>query len=158
VKAEGSIKNGNIQGRIVWVGVTVMFTLLIFLQSSMNGTISEKESMGFLNIINSFLIAIRFEKTVTHQMVRKAAHIIEYFILGILHVLATASDSRRVLIKQFPRILLLTMTTALVDETIQLFVPGREGLVSDILLDCMSAFTGIFITSMFVSIAKKSEK
>ena len=81
---------------------------------------------------------------VTNFLVRKTAHFTEYAILGILIAQALDHDGRA------PQARLLTIAALLVlvpsvDEGIQLFVSGRSGQVSDVLLDCCGAATGVAV-------------
>lgn len=80
-----------------------------------------------------------------YLLVRKGAHIAEYFILGAL--------SFRLFKHWFPHnshivaagALLLSLPFAISDEAHQLFVTGRQGKVSDIVIDA----TGIFLSLIF---------
>ena len=77
-----------------------------------------------------------------HTLLRKAGHFSEYFILGILSMF-TVLQSKFCHKKWIgPGFCLLV---ASVDETIQLFVSGRSGQVSDVLLDLVGALCGIII-------------
>ena len=88
---------------------------------------------------------------VTNFLVRKAAHFTEYAVLGILA--ARAFDLRRG--APSARIALACAVLVLVpsiDEAIQLFVAGRSGQVTDVLLDCCGAATGACLTALVSSL------
>lgn len=80
-----------------------------------------------------------------YLLVRKGAHIAEYFILGVL--------SFRLFDRLFPRnshiaaagAILLSLPFSISDEAHQLFVTGRQGKVSDIIIDAF----GIFLALVF---------
>lgn len=80
-----------------------------------------------------------------YLLLRKGAHVAEYFILGVL--------SFRLFDHGFPRnshiaaagMLLLSLPFAISDEAHQLFVTGRQGRVSDIVIDAF----GIFLALVF---------
>lgn len=80
-----------------------------------------------------------------YLLVRKGAHIAEYFILGAL--------SFRLFRHWFPHnthivaagTLLISLPFAISDEAHQLFVTGRQGKVSDIVIDA----TGILLSLIF---------
>lgn len=77
-----------------------------------------------------------------HHLLRKCAHFTEYFVLGVLMFLTMCQTKfkYKVLVGIFASGLVAT-----VDETIQRFVPGRSGQVTDVLLDTLGAGVGILI-------------
>jgi VanZ family protein len=83
-----------------------------------------------------------------HHLIRKTAHAVEYAILGFLiwrvvHATAAlASHSAR----EFRLALMLAAFYAATDETHQIFVPGREAAVRDVLLDTCGAALGLGVT------------
>lgn len=86
---------------------------------------SKGESGSLLLIVQQVL------PWMTEHLLRKAAHFTEYAILGALSFCAFRFSSKY----HLPTVLLCGMAAALTDETIQLFVPGRSGQVSDVWLD-----------------------
>ncbi|MBQ2657488.1 MAG: VanZ family protein [Erysipelotrichaceae bacterium] len=79
--------------------------------------------------------------------VRKAAHVFEYFVLGIL----ASMNSREFLNNRvFSVSLIFCFIYALSDELHQLFVPGRSGSLTDALIDLCGAFIGIFLYHQFI--------
>ena len=77
-----------------------------------------------------------------HTLLRKAGHFSEYLILGMLSmftVLQTELRHKKWVALGF------CLLVASVDETIQLFVSGRSGQVSDVVLDCVGALCGIVV-------------
>lgn len=46
--------------------------------------------------------------------------------------------------------------TALADETIQRFVPGRSGQISDVLIDCAGSFAGVLLFFTFFYTVKRT--
>ncbi len=81
-----------------------------------------------------------------NHVLRKCAHFTEYLILGVLvtSTLYHMSVHRKVLAG-----IGLCGIAAAIDETIQLFVPGRSGQVSDVLLDCFGTFVGIVLVYLY---------
>ena len=73
-----------------------------------------------------------------HLIVRKGAHFSEYLILGFLTIVALLP---RLAVPLFPAVLTIIIWVAVpsIDEFIQLHVPGRAGMVTDVLID-MSGF------------------
>ena len=78
-------------------------------------------------------------------IVRKAAHFTEYGVLGVLLALEMAQFVRG-WFRRFVEPLLLALSVAFIDETIQLFVVGRSGEVRDMWIDVAGAALAIVIT------------
>lgn len=70
---------------------------------------------------------------------KKTAHVCEYFILTIL-------ISRAIGVKYAPQAIIYALAYAFTDEIHQLFVPGRTGMLRDILIDSLG------ISLAFISI------
>ena len=88
-----------------------------------------------------------------HHCIRKTAHFVEYAILGFLIwrvVCSAAALASRSLARHFRLALLLAAMYAATDETHQLFVPGREAAVLDVLLDTCGAGFGLAVTWLAV--------
>lgn len=77
-------------------------------------------------------------------LTRKAAHIIAYFVLGLLiySVIKTYKFTAK---RTITLSLLLAFFYAILDEIHQLFVPGRSGEIGDILIDTTAAGIGISV-------------
>lgn len=79
-----------------------------------------------------------------HYIVRKAAHVALYLVLGILLFLLFKSYNVPVI-----RCCLMTLGTSVLygisDELHQLLVSGRSGQITDVLLDGFGAFIGILL-------------
>ena len=96
----------------------------------------------------------RITSTVT-LIVRKTAHFLEYFILGLL-AFVTANTFRRY--KFFVRTLSAAdfcMLYAVSDEIHQYFVPGRACRFGDICIDTAGSILAIVLLAWIVIIKKK---
>jgi VanZ family protein len=83
-----------------------------------------------------------------HHIIRKTAHAVEYAILGILLwrvVRSAAALASHRPARHFRFSLLLAALYAATDETHQIFVPGREAAVRDVLLDTCGAALGLMV-------------
>ena len=91
-----------------------------------------------------------------NNAIRKAAHFIEFAVLGICVGGFTASLGG-LLCKRFVTLpMLICLLTAAVDEGIQKFIPGRSSSGTDVLLDFCGAVCGIAVISLiFLRIHKK---
>lgn len=84
------------------------------------------------------------ERLLTSSHIRKLAHVLEFASLGVLGTLlarAVAVEPRRYL----PCLALAGMTTALLDETIQL-LSERTSCVKDVWIDCGGFVLGVLVT------------
>ena len=82
-----------------------------------------------------------------HDLLRKGAHFTEYFVLGVLVMLTLLQTFFK---KKAAMGTGVSMLVASVDEIIQLFVPGRCGQVTDVLLDTIGAGVGIAVAYLMV--------
>lgn len=76
------------------------------------------------------------------NIVRKTAHFTEYAILGFLCLGACLSTFKR---KNFWISLAICVLYAISDEVHQIFVPGRAGRISDVLIDSLGTLAGLLI-------------
>ena len=106
--------------------------------------VSEGESGKWLEVLST-LFPFLANNDNGMFLVRKAAHFTEYGILGVLLALELANFVKG-WFRRFVEPLMLALTAAFIDETIQLFVEGRSGQVMDIWIDISGAALGILIT------------
>ena len=121
----------------------LVFTGFIFYNSSLPAPVSDENSYYFVNLIswiNAFLDKPVPLEEMNHY-IRKTAHFTEYFVQALLLCNAFQTD-RTDRKNSHSCILLLSLMTAVLDEYIQLFSPGRSGQVTDIMLDFSGAFSG----------------
>lgn len=141
-----------------WIGICitlVLVTLLIWGNSMRTSAQSAQQSGSLLAFLTPWLTALGIQLEGFHTILRKLAHFSEYGLLGVLWTselwLGPHEDRRRGTMER----LSFCMLTAFLDETIQLFVPGRSGEIRDVWIDTAGALTGIVITTCFVCIAMK---
>lgn len=70
-----------------------------------------------------------------HELIRKSAHFVEYFILSLLILRGIRSGRRGSHLAGALAAILLVAAYASLDEFHQRFVPGRTPAVADVLLD-----------------------
>ena len=78
------------------------------------------------------------------HLVRKIAHILIYFILGILCMCTLISHELKLKVKVYAALVICTVYAA-TDELHQLFVDGRGFQFSDIFLDFCGALLGVLV-------------
>lgn len=122
--------------RLILFLALFLWILFIFGHSLQPAAASTQESDGVRQLLS---LLLRCE--LSSNFVRKLAHFVEFWVLGALAACFFAGWASRL-----PQTLfysaVLSMTTALCDETIQLFVAGRDGRIADVWLDFAGAFTG----------------
>ena len=126
---------------------------LIWGSSCMDGEASNAFS-GFVGSIVNWL----FPKTnagvggAGHGILRKIAHFTEFCTLGMLFSwLARMLFTER----RFLFSLGAGFLVACVDETIQLFVPGRAGLLTDVGIDTLGCTLGIVLITLIFYVRTK---
>lgn len=115
------------------LAVTVLWLWFIYSRSLSNGEASHEESSAILEGLKRFL---PFLNT---KLVRKGAHIFEFFVLGCLLYLDWRLIGRgRVLLP-----LGAGLVFAAADEFLQTFVPDRSGEVLDVVIDFCGVAAGV---------------
>ena len=105
--------------------------------------------------LTPWLTALGIQPEGFHTILRKLAHFSEYGLLGVLWTMELWLGPHREKRRGAMERLSFCMLTAFLDETIQLFVPGRSGEIRDVWIDTAGAWTGIVITTCLVCIAMK---
>ena len=123
--------------------------VLIWGNSLVPGTGSGSLSLSIMEAVRGFLhgMGLPYE-WVTNFVVRKCAHFTEYMVLGILATHAFDVEGRRTFDVLLPTAVFLLLIPS-IDETIQLFVPGRSGSPRDVAIDLAGVATGALLTWLF---------
>ena len=109
----------------VFLALTVLWLCVIWGHSMMPAEDSGNES----NFLAEWLM--QYLPWMNDYVIRKVAHFTEYAVLGALVFGAfPRRGGTAVALTAFAGVLI-----ALIDETIQLFAPGRSGQISDVWLD-----------------------
>lgn len=139
------------RGKYASVVCLVLWTLFIWGNSLQPADLSGARSGAVTEIASQWV------PWLTDHIVRKTAHFTEYAVLGFLlaAVLFLALGGKR---QKLPLVLLLGVVTPLLDETIQLFVPGRSGAVQDVLLDCGGVLFGLAVGSLLFRLITKRRR
>lgn len=134
---------------IIWIG-------FIYYNSLLPGSYSSSQSMRFVDITKNILdyIGININIETLSLLIRKAAHVFEYFVLSILFTLIyieTNMSNRYKLTYSF----LSTLLISIIDESIQSFVVGRYGTIIDVGIDMIGAILGIGLIILISLIRRK---
>lgn len=156
-----------IQNIILWVLVLGYYFIITSFSTTPAGE-SKAESQAVVDVVEKVTDVIRnkdkqdSESWITgktfHKIVRKTAHVINFFILAFLHGLLFFSNSYN---KKYTVLLtfLMGLCGAVIDEITQLFVQGRSCSISDVFVDFSGTILGctlvIFMYHLFVSKLKR---
>ncbi|MGL4848918.1 MAG: VanZ family protein [Clostridium sp.] len=130
--------------KIINLALLIGWMIFIFYMSHQPADVSSAQSGFVLKLIEKLGITIDVAYVdIATTIIRKGAHITEYAILGILSYNAFILFYNR---RQAMMIaLLVTIGYAITDEVHQLFVAGRAGRATDVLIDSIGAIIGTSI-------------
>ena len=124
---------------LAWT-LLILWMLFIFIMSSFNGVMSSNQSGSIATLIYNIFNISDTEKV--SFIVRKCAHVSEFFILGILVInLVSKYNVKHIYLISF----IVCVLYASSDEFHQLFVPGRSGQVADIFIDLIGVVLGLLL-------------
>ena len=109
---------------------------------------SSARSQQVMELLNSLLGRVGLGPLSEH-FVRKLAHFCEFSLLGFWFMLCLRVYTRH-FVRHVSWPLFFGLLTAVIDETIQLYVPGRSSSVKDVLLDFSGVLTGLFIALLIL--------
>ena len=146
-------KNKSKLINLIYFIPAIFWMLVIFYFSSLTGSQSSEQSNP---IVQSILLTLNLNNSFTHLLiilVRKSAHIFEYFILFLLLFFGFT----RIEDLKNPVIIssVITIVYACLDEFHQFFIPNRSAEILDILIDCIGILIGILLIYL-IKIIKKS--
>lgn len=137
-----------------WKILILLYLCFIYGNSLTPAVISSKESGYFLIKIQNFLAGAGIDAWwLTEHLVRKAAHFTEYAGLGFLLAMNTGAGMAPVFC-HLKQNLTAAFLMPFIDETIQLFVEGRSGQISDVWLDMAGIFAGVMATVCLAKIVR----
>ncbi|OUQ09014.1 VanZ family protein [Erysipelatoclostridium sp. An15] len=127
----------------------IIWMIFIFIMSNTNGNDSSSQSNFFANIILQF---INIDKETLTFLIRKLAHMSEYAILALFtyYALIKIAFNKRII---FQITFLISFLYACSDEFHQLFISGRSGQFTDVLIDS----TGCLIMLLFLYLWQKKK-
>jgi len=144
---------GNKKRIILWIAV-VLWMMLIFRFSSQVAGDSNRLSTGVTEVVVETIKKVvpkaDLDVETLNGIIRKNAHFIMYFVLGILVYSAIGGQVSGV--KRFIVSLLICSLYAVSDEVHQFFVPGRGPAVFDVFIDSSGTCVGIFTYMLFINV------
>jgi VanZ family protein len=127
---------------VAWLIASLVWTAVIWGHSLLKGPESAGESALVVQLVRPVfeLVGMHDTKAIT-LIVRKLAHFSEYAILGYLvgRLRGSLGRQRRV---EFALTVAWVLLAPVIDESIQLLVPGRSGSPVDVLIDLSGVVLG----------------
>ena len=137
--------------KFLFLALTAANLALIWGNSLMTGESSGSFSGAVVAFLSRFLPF--FSGEMGHTLLRKLAHFSEFACLGLL-----MGTTLRLYGKPVFRATGLGLVAACVDETIQLFVPGRASSLIDVWIDTAGFATGLLILMLGYTFTRKSHR
>ena len=135
--------------------VILLYICFIYGNSLTPAAVYSQESGFLLAKVQGVMESLGWEFLwLTEHIIRKTAHFAEYAVLGGLTARAAGIPGT----ERLKDALMLIFIVPFVDETIQLFVAGRSGQISDVWLDMSGAAVGMMITAGVLSYAARRKK
>ncbi len=151
--------------RIITALLILGVMTVIFMLSSQKAVESDKTSDSFITVLCRAVVS-KFDslspKEKTEKVkslsfvVRKAAHMTEFAVLGFLCAAFAASYGVRP--RAFALAFGFSVFYAATDEFHQLFVEGRSGQLSDVCVDSVGILLGVAFAGLICLIIKRKEK
>ena len=149
--------------RKIFTGFVIVWMIIIFMFSARNADVSSQDSSRvgmlagqiFFRDFNDWDLQeqVAFAQKIDHP-VRKTAHATEYAILGMLLFGAayqTREQRRRTAVLSW----VIGTFYAATDEIHQIFVPGRSGQITDVMIDSSGVAVGVLILLLLSDLAKR---
>ena len=146
----------------------ILWMILVFIFSNEGGVDSSDTSGNtirqILTLFKKDWHLIQLEKTIEmlQPFVRKLAHFTLYAVGGFLTYNLNSKSEKIKKLKQkykymnkYTITILFCMFYAITDEIHQIFVPGRDGRVFDVIIDTFGAIFGLEICKLLKKITKK---
>ena len=140
--------------RVIFTFALIGCIVFIFSNSLQIADVSEGASGRVLGILQGILRHLGLPGAadrLTMHIVRKLAHFCEYLLEGFLLMLCMRVYTRNY-IWHISVPLLGGVLTALVDETIQIYSPGRSSQVTDVWLDSAGVLAGILAALVLMAL------
>jgi len=145
-----------IVGRVVFTLALAGCIWFIFSNSMAVAQVSSASSGRVLQLMQGALRRLghpALAQRLTQHVVRKMAHFCEYMLEGFLLMLCMRVYSRHPL-GHITVPMLGGVLTALTDETIQLYSPGRSSQVTDVWLDSVGVLAGILAALVLMALCR----
>ena len=138
--------------RVIFTIALLACIAYIFRNSLQTGAESSLHSQAVMETVNETLGRVQLGPLSEHT-IRKLAHFLEFTMEGFLLMLCLRVYTAH-FVRHMSWPLLIGMGTALMDETIQVFIPNRTSLVTDVWIDMMGVVTGLLVALIILLILR----
>ena len=145
-----------IAARVIFTFALIACIVFIFSNSMQIGDVSESASGRVLLLMKKVFTRLGMPGAANHltdHIVRKLAHFCEYMLEGFLLMLCMRVYTRQY-IWHISVPMLGGVLTALTDEAIQIFSPGRSSQVTDVWLDSAGVLAGILTALVLMALCR----
>lgn len=129
----------------------VLVSLFIWGNSLAPATESSAQSGRVVALLAPLLEKLQIDPSLRQFIVREGAHMAEFALLAVVWM-NLLWRCKGPWYRKIALAAALCMTTAFLDETIQLFVSGRIGQISDVLVDLLGTAAGMALFSAWAVI------
>lgn len=145
--------------RILLDWLLVVILMIIIFMFSKDPAVSSSDKSNYLveTLVNFFNLK-NIDLFELNVIIRKLAHFIIYFILGVLVFNAVKDTSSKTLISIMIISILICILYAETDELHQMLVPGRSGEVRDVIIDSAGSSQGALIYFLILKNKNKNLK
>lgn len=134
--------------RVVFTCMLIYSVGFIFGNSLEIAQESAAHSQEILEMVNGALHKVHMGPMKLHTL-RKLAHFTEFLFMGFWFMLCLRVYTKH-FIKHVSWPLFFGLLIAVLDETVQLFVPGRSSSTIDVLIDFSGVLTGLFVALLIL--------
>lgn len=140
---------------VIWLSLTLLVAITIFLFSSQPAEVSNETSKGALRKLLELFLGESTDALIRqyNHPLRKAAHFTLYAMLGF-SLTGVFQHQRR--LHKIPAAIIVSAAFAALDELHQHFVEGRGPQLSDVLLDTAGAATGAILMGLILWLIYRS--
>lgn len=131
--------------------IGIIITILIWLNSTLPANLSSNQSGLIVNVVYPLFKGIVDINTFS-TIIRKLAHLTEFMILAVIFSYYFKSVNIN---KYYLPTLTYGLIVAIIDEIIQRFIPGRAGLITDVLIDLLGVIIGIIVVNIITRLRFK---
>lgn len=142
-----------------WAVAIVVWACFIWGHSLIQGPQSSAESGLVYALLEPVFHTLGvFDADLCTFIIRKCAHFSEYAVLGVLSVGLSCSLVRGDILARSKswRPTLYCALVPVLDETVQLFVPGRSGSPGDVAIDLAGMVTGAVLATLVAKLRQKA--
>jgi len=131
--------------------IGILINIFIWTNSLMPSNLSSSQSGLIVNLIYPVFKNV-FDVNTFTTVVRKLAHFTEFMFLAIIFSYYFKSINIK---NPYLITMIYGLIVAIIDEAIQLFIPGRAGLIIDVLIDFSGVITGVLVVFIISKIRLK---